>query len=246
MSAPAEADRSIVGAGTTEAEWAGWAGWSSPARSVAELVPSRLVVIAPHPDDETLMAGGLMHDAVRAGLPVLVIAVTQGDASHPGSARWPVPVLRAQRRFERARALASLGARDVLELGVGDGLVQRECAAVAGMIRTALQPADTVVTTWRFDGHPDHEATAAAACAARPDRLLEAPVWGWHWARPDQLPADAIRYPLAAATRAAKVRAIAAFGSQLEADPSTGADPILPDWALPRWQRPCEVYFNAC
>lgn len=39
----------------------------------------RVVIIAPHCDDETLGAGGLLHDAVAAGADVRVIVVTNGD-----------------------------------------------------------------------------------------------------------------------------------------------------------------------
>lgn len=47
----------------------------------------RLVIVAPHPDDETLGCGLLIAAAVRAGVRVAVIALTDGQASHPGSRR---------------------------------------------------------------------------------------------------------------------------------------------------------------
>jgi LmbE family N-acetylglucosaminyl deacetylase len=39
----------------------------------------RLLVIAPHPDDETLAAGGIIQQAIAAGIDVEVIVVTNGD-----------------------------------------------------------------------------------------------------------------------------------------------------------------------
>ncbi len=39
----------------------------------------RLLVLAPHPDDETLCCGGLIQQAVRTGVPVRVVFFTNGD-----------------------------------------------------------------------------------------------------------------------------------------------------------------------
>lgn len=43
------------------------------------LPPQRLMIIAPHPDDEVLGCGGLMAQAVQAGVPVQVVMLTNGD-----------------------------------------------------------------------------------------------------------------------------------------------------------------------
>src|SRR5207248_2320418 len=45
----------------------------------------RLVVLAAHPDDETLAAGGLLHAVATTGRPVVLIVATLGEASHPHS-----------------------------------------------------------------------------------------------------------------------------------------------------------------
>jgi len=50
----------------------------------------RIMVFAPHPDDETLATGGLLQQAVAAGSAVQVIFATDGD-NNP----WP------QRAIER-------------------------------------------------------------------------------------------------------------------------------------------------
>ncbi|MFQ3611471.1 MAG: PIG-L family deacetylase, partial [Fimbriimonadales bacterium] len=39
----------------------------------------RLLIIAPHPDDEVLGCGGLIAEAVRQGSAVRVVAITAGD-----------------------------------------------------------------------------------------------------------------------------------------------------------------------
>ena len=128
----------------------------------------RIVVIAPHPDDETLGCGGLIAHAVRNGAGVAVIALTDGDASHPGSQRWPPPALGRLRAGEMRRALARLGAGRALikRLRWRDGKV-----AAGGrllQLRGALLGlhAGVVVVTSDADHHPDHQAASRLARSA--------------------------------------------------------------------------------
>nr|MDT0666678.1 PIG-L family deacetylase [Micromonospora sp. DSM 115978] len=83
--------------------------------------------MAPHPDDETLGVGGLMVLLRRAGVPVTVVAVTDGDASHPHSPTLRPADLVRLRDAERKAAFAELGLADVPvhRLGLPDGGVAR-------------------------------------------------------------------------------------------------------------------------
>ena len=108
---------------------------------------------------------------------------------------------------------------------------------------------DVVFVPWRSDGHPDHEAAGRAAvhrtstCGAK---LVEVPIWMWHWAAPEdgRVPwSRARRVFLDSALHARKQSAVAAYSSQIEADPSTGRGPVLPATALARLLRPFEVVF---
>lgn len=56
---------------------------------------ARLVVLAAHPDDETLGCGGLLADAARAGADITVLLATDGEASHPHSRTHRPPQLAA-------------------------------------------------------------------------------------------------------------------------------------------------------
>lgn len=255
MTAAALADRTISGTGTPEAAWRHWPGWQLAAStSLAELVSpqQRLVVLAPHPDDEVLGAGGLIRLATAAGRQVRIISVTDGEASHPSSPDWPIDRLRRARRTERAEALSLLGvpATAVTELHLPDGTVSASPATLAEQLIDLIEATDLVVSPWCYDGHPDHEATAVAAAwavQARSARHLQVPIWGWHWARPDrdELPvAGAVLLELDENALIAKRNAVARFRSQLQPDSSTGAEPILPDWALQRLLRRHEVLFG--
>ncbi len=252
---PDAAARVIHGAGTAETSWQSWPGLDQlPCVSAAQLVPpgSRALVLAPHPDDELLGCGGLIRLLAAEGRDVQVLAVTDGGASHPDSTLWPVARLKAARATESADALRRLGAPGVplLRLGLDDGQVTAQAARLADALNLFLRADDVLVATWRLDGHPDHEAVgvvAAAAAARRGARLLEMPVWMWHWAEAGdtRVPWErACRLPLDGGAYVAKRDAAEAYRSQLEPDPSTGRDPVVPKSALARVLRDFEVYFR--
>lgn len=248
-------DRHIAGAGTALDAWAGDAGLANVrAAGADQLVPpgARLVVVAPHPDDEILACGGLLQLLAGRLPPPLFIAVTDGDASHPGSSAWPPERLRATRPRETLAALACLGivAPAMLRLGIPDGGVRAAEAGLARRLAETLAPGDVVVTTWRYDGHPDHEACARACIAAAAQcgaRTLEVPIWGWHWSTPEDaaMPlAQARKLALPAAVQARKRAAMACFESQVTPDASRGAEAIVPPHALDRVLNPFELYFH--
>ncbi|TWI69765.1 LmbE family N-acetylglucosaminyl deacetylase [Pseudoduganella lurida] len=245
-------DRRIAGAGTPAEAWRNDAALAGvPAIDPAGLLgtASRVVVVAPHPDDEILSCGGLL---AQYGGPLLLVAVTDGEGSHPGSPAWPVDRLRGTRPQESLAALRSLGiaAPAFLRLGIADGGVSAAEGMLCARLQGIIGPADLVITTWRYDGHPDHEATARACAAAATRcgaRLLEVPVWGWHWSAPGDgaMPlASARRLDLDAAIVARKRAAMLCFDSQLAVDESTGAAPILPGHALERALQPFELYLH--
>ncbi len=144
--------------------------------------PSRLAVIAPHPDDEVLGAAGLMRWAADAGADVVIVSVTDGEASHASSDRITPDALAQRRALERAAALAVLGleAAPVWRLGLTDGAVRDQADRLAALLMRLLRIGDTLVVPWRHDGHPDHEAvTEAAERAAETIGMAcwEVPIW---------------------------------------------------------------------
>ena len=236
----------IVGAGTAEARWRDWPAvttWPSLATPPLTTPP---LVVAPHPDDEILGVGGLLALLGRAE----VVAVTDGEASHPDSTVHTRAELATIRQGETRRALARLGlpAAPVHRLAHPDGGIDEAALTVA--LRQRLTPGRWCLATWRGDGHPDHESVgraAAAACAATGARLLEYPIWTWHWAAPgdDRVPWQrARRVDLPAAAQHAKAAAIAEFTSQIDdLGPAPGDAAILPPHVLTRFARPFEVVF---
>jgi LmbE family N-acetylglucosaminyl deacetylase len=119
----------------------------------------RVLVVAPHPDDESLAVGGCLALHRRAGSAVSVAFVT---IDRPKTSGEIVP-----RMGEADRASRVLGF-DYDILGAVDGSVSRQeefvTAKLAERIR-ATKP-DLVYTPFPGDHHRDHQAVAASVSAA--------------------------------------------------------------------------------
>jgi LmbE family N-acetylglucosaminyl deacetylase len=237
--------------GPRESEWTDWLRGHTPDVSLDQLIPpdSRVVVVAPHPDDELLGIGGILANAVAAHRPMAIIAVTDGTASHPGSRIWSPRRLAIARRRESRHGLARLGIDGgrIMRLGLEDGQVSRREASLERMLRRRLVRDDVVFTTWRDDGHPDHEAVGRAterACRANGCTLIEVPVWTWTWSHPgdSRVPwSRACKVALDERTVATKRAGIAAHRSQIRADVSSGRPPVLGPANVKRFLRMFEV-----
>lgn len=146
--------------------------------------PRCLLVIAPHPDDETIGAYALMTRLRRRGVAVRILVVTDGGASHTASPTWPRHRLIRERQQETLRAVRHLGIfrRDVTFLGLPDGRLMQAapgaCRLIAGAIRRAPKPL-LMVAPAPSDDHPDHRVVAAAVSDTRIARVrgLAYPVW---------------------------------------------------------------------
>ena len=142
-----------------------------------EWLAGRVLVVAPHPDDESLAAGGLIQRALASGGRVRVLFATDGDANvwpqRLVERRWQIdPAVQvrwgARRRIEALRALTHLGVErsEAIFLGAPDlGLTDSVGPAGAPLIARLAQelqawkPSLLVAPSAR-DLHPDHSALA--------------------------------------------------------------------------------------
>lgn len=242
----------IEGAGTPESAWqdSRWLAMLATVDAEAWLRGvRRLVVVSPHPDDEVLGCGGLIAHACQTGIEVLIVSVTDGEACYPDDTGWTAARLRAIRRGELERAAACLGVPPacVEVFAIGDGQVAANEDALAAELMRFIAPTDTVLTTWGRDGHPDHEATSRAvrvAVSARGARVVEFPIWAWHWLDPrgetPRIP-GAVRLTLSTSACRSKAAALTCFGSQLGTLSPAARDPILPPHVVERFMRGFEV-----
>ncbi|MBO0948490.1 PIG-L deacetylase family protein [Fibrella forsythiae] len=200
----------------------------------------RTLVLAPHPDDESLGCGGTLALLRRAGFAVHVVFISDGTLSHPNSATYPAPRLRDLREDEALEALRELG---VSEKAATFLRLPDRHVPVAGApgfdeavdelvsILTSYEPT-TVLVPFERDPHPDHRATyqllgGAVAQLPKPPRVLEYLIWLWELGRPDDLPRSNERMAVSvdiSEVVAEKKQAIAAHRSQvtrlIDDDPS--------------------------
>ncbi|OSP54374.1 PIG-L deacetylase family protein [Pseudoruegeria sp. SK021] len=185
----------------------------------------RIVVLAPHPDDESLACGTLLAQAF-SGAGGHVICMTDGSASHLGSEQWSPVRLARTRKAELTRAIQELGgtANDLTWLGWPDSrLHQVDFAAVAADLdeRITALGAQHVFAPSSDDHHADHKATAQIAAHLRTRRpewsFYSYPVWS-RWDDPDfdrAIHGYAPLFLAAAPRKAQKNAAIQAHQSQL-------------------------------
>lgn len=224
--------------GTAPAAWTTFLDTLTP-EAVELTGVDAVLVVAPHPDDETLGAGALIATAADAGLPVHVVLVSLGEGSHPDSPTTTASALATMRAAEFRAALAALHP-DVTAtaLGVPDvGLrEQPDTLRDALTARLAATRGRTLlVAPWSGDGHRDHRVAGEVAqqVAAGDDgvTLLSYPVWAWHWddaAAPVAPWSSARALPVDAAVLARKRTALTAHRSQvLPLSPAPGDEAVV-------------------
>ncbi len=213
-----------------------------------------VLVLAPHPDDETIGCGGTIAGKRLVGTDVrVVIAADGGDDV---------------RRAECIEACRRLGVDDdhVTFLGLPDGgLGDHRDELVAALTDLLHARPRQLLVPSAIDAHPDHRALAAAVAevtASMPGTdVFEYPIWFWNrWAWVDRTTPpwrqrlELVGRPLAqlvstrcftvstAATLERKRAALAAYRSQLAPDDGSGG--LDPEW-LDMFLGPSELFFGA-
>jgi LmbE family N-acetylglucosaminyl deacetylase len=140
----------------------------------------RLLVLLPHPDDESVAAGGLLQHAIAVGSELLVVFFTDGDnnpwAQRASELRWQIGTadrarFAARRRGEVRAALEQLGVplAAVRFLGFPD---QGTTDLLLRGNEVAFRAVLDAIGAWRptvigapslLDLHPDHSALAVVA-----------------------------------------------------------------------------------
>lgn len=197
-----------------------------PAETVSDW--GRTLIVAPHPDDESLGCGGAIALLREYEREVKVLVLSDGTLSHPNSKKFPAEKLRDLREREMLAALKILdiSADDATFFRWRDRRVPDENSAhfehFAARCRSYLDEnaPQTILVPWRRDPHPDHRAAFALikSAAGSSARIIEYPIWLWEIAES----ADAPRFGEVAAWRIdisrtieKKQRAIRAHASQV-------------------------------
>lgn len=147
-----------------------------------EIENKKLLVLFPHPDDESFMAGGLIMRAKKLGFEVEVVTLTSGQRGK-NYKKGSVGELGEIRREEFNRAVSLLGVRgEILEYQDGSLNGNREWVGEVREIIKSREPG--VVVTYDHSGitgHPDHIALSVEIFRLLkeefPDTALLWPAW---------------------------------------------------------------------
>lgn len=189
---------------------------------------ARLLVFSPHPDDETIAAGGLIARAQKNGAAVWVVLVTDGNRHGLENKRYS--------EFERALAELGVAPDHLIFLNYPDGQLKNQTPAeLEGRFRTIIGQIKPTIIVFPHprDSHPDHAATGRAVtkvtaglAVTRYEYLVHHPrfpqPFGYAPNRYLLPPNDVITFdrtwvqlPLDTAAEAQKYRAVKMYTSQL-------------------------------
>ena len=250
-----------AGNGARATGWSGGSTRTPPEAWAAALVahrpprfdPSahrRVVVVAAHPDDETIGAGGALQSLRAAGAEITVVVATDGEAAYPGLGAAARRELATRRRAELAAALRVLGlsGAPVHWLGLPDSALADHAVELREALEPLLDGADAYLAPWPLDPHPDHRAAGLAAAAAAPVTAhgWSYPIWTWAWTPPDDptVPWDRAHVvPLDDTARVTRRRAVDCFASQVGPGPD-GSAPVLAAGLLDHVDRDTDLLFR--
>jgi len=135
--------------------------WSSPGGL-------RVAVVMPHPDDETIGAGGVISLHLAAGDRVCVVCVTNGNASRAGGLTPEAMALTREREFHTA--ISALGAPESHFLGFPESALQdgNSNDEIIRHISPFLRDLDVIYCPGPVDYHPGHLALAAMLAETLP------------------------------------------------------------------------------
>jgi LmbE family N-acetylglucosaminyl deacetylase len=146
------------------------------------------LVLAPHPDDETLGCGATIIRKLATGASVRVVIATDGRHSpRPNKLSIDAFVKIREEEARRACAILGLSAEDVTFLRLEDGRLADHRRLLRDRLLELLEtinPEEVFVSSI-IDNHPDHRVLAELARElgqmrpGRPCWLYEYPIWFW-------------------------------------------------------------------
>lgn len=160
----------------------------------------KTLVVAPHPDDESLGCGGAIALLRKFNCEVFILTLSDGTLSHPNSKKFPAEKLRDLREKELLNAAKVLGVKSenvtffrFRDRGVphakSENFAQAANRCSEFLRRTNPQ---TIIVPWRRDPHPDHRAAFALFERAKSEKqkILEYPIWLWELAENADVPQE--------------------------------------------------------
>ena len=146
----------------------------------------RVLIVAPHPDDEVIGCGGLITRLVGEGRVPYIVVMTGGEGSHRGCCNLTADAITEARRGLTLDALSILGVprENIYELTYPDGgiILENTHTEQLRKLIDQLQPQTVFVPHWG-EGWPDHVKTAEIVKGIVPTTtaIYEYCVWMWYY-----------------------------------------------------------------
>jgi LmbE family N-acetylglucosaminyl deacetylase len=146
---------------------------------IAEVKKSRVLVVAPHRDDETFACGGLLlrHRSTGSQIGVVFITDSAGSSSEPTERERCIKV----RNAETERVRKQLDFEIVADLAIPDGkAVRYERQIAEGLIDSIKRfSPDIIIAPTPVDNHRDHQASAIGVADALKALSFKGEVWSY-------------------------------------------------------------------
>lgn len=188
----------------------------APVRPLGEPpVGARVLVLAPHPDDESVGPGGVLAAHTARGDDVSVLFLTTGVHGDPDGGHDPAAYI-ARRRAEAEAAcdVLGLGAREFWDHPDNMHVTPDDLAAAVGNLADVFQRVgpDLIYAPHPGEGHKDHAVVAVAAARAHAAVRSPAALYGYEVWSPIQAPDVVVDVSAHYETKRAAIRA---YPSQL-------------------------------
>ncbi len=122
--------------------------------AVAPKASQRVLVFSPHPDDESIAAGGYIYDSTKNGANIKIVLVTDGNKHGLKVKRYA--------EFEKATAILGVSSQNLVFLNHSDGkLKQEDQNQIYAEFKKEIDDfhPDIIVYPSLKDEHPDHATT---------------------------------------------------------------------------------------
>lgn len=149
----------------------------------------RVLVMAPHPDDEVFGCGGLIATLCAEGHAPHVVVLTGGGGSHRGCCPTPeTEIVKARRELTR-RAMTLLGLPDgnlhqldFTDGSIGECFARPEYREQIEQLIARVKP-DMILVPHKGEGWPDHLAVRYMGLELAPEgaEVWEYCVWFWYY-----------------------------------------------------------------
>lgn len=147
--------------------------------NIAKIEKARVLVVAPHMDDETFACGGLLllHKQQASKMGVIFVTDSGGTSGNEEERQHTISV----RRKEAQKVQQHLGFDLLDELNIPDGAAMRFESEIASKIKEHIAQfkPDIVLTPTPIDNHRDHQATAMGVARGLNEAKFGGDVWSY-------------------------------------------------------------------